>query len=649
MKVDRIVWEQAGIFRLESDQKCGLIKADKKYAYKLTNPEGTINFLPEENLLISSLGGKITVESVLPPVYSTMKKAEDNLFMVFRDNKASLYSLKSGNFYKFPDGISEVKEMQNDMIPCMVGKKWGLYYLTGDMRIPPEFDDISWIDSYWVVTNKGISAILSSDLKSIHNSNYCMVNYLGHGLFSAKKGSNRFILAGSGEVFSGRKVYFEPIDGFGFRIRINGKIGLLSNDNKIVVPPFFDSIREIWPGNMFIVKQNAQYGLFSQEKGMVLPANYSRIRVADPERFLVVQKKMKWGIFDLCGNANLEPQLSQIGPSLKIALLFSNKTLGDTYIFQDHYLISEKIKSQEKSGNDLFIIRTDKQWMLINKSGVNLIGDGCEEIIHLHQNLLGFSKCGKYGIISTNGDLVCLCEFDEIKTFERTLLKVRKGEVYGLIDLNAKEILPVKYEEIRSFNMNYWKVRMSGKYGLISITGKEILPTKYDDIESIKDFWGVKNNGKWGITDFYGNEFIPNKYDEIQLFDNKCLKVRIGREWGLFGLKGEEILPVQYDEILPFEEQYLKVQIDRKWGISDLSGHEILPAKYDSILERKSDGFNVYYVQKHGFVSLKNMKFIPDKEETNRFFNGDTARRSEKDPLPKNNRGGFTTYDFRSI
>lgn len=294
-------------------------------------------------------------------------------------------------------------------------------------------------------------------------------------------------------------------------VKLNGKWGVVNENNQIILPIEYDDIRHN------LIQKNGKWGCFNirQEK-WVIPILYDKL-VRGSEYFKILVEN-KWGIINTKNEMMVEP------------------LYDDILVFQDHC----RIKKDGKWG----LIGLNNNQMMIAPIFENL------EIRSFYQ----IARNGKKSaLIDKTGKLLTAFEYDVINSWNKTLLIVYRGTKSGLINSNGKEVLPIIYDKIYRPS-NDWRpnkrrekkfgvLEKDGKMGLIDTKGKVVLPAWYQDIK---------------------NQSMEQE---------KIFAVKINNKWGYVNKKSDIIIPCQYDDAFPFnEEEIAKINLAGKSGWIDKKG-----------------------------------------------------------------------------
>ncbi len=130
-----------------------------------------------------------------------------------------------------------------------------------------------------------------------------------------------------------------------------------------------------------------------------------------------------------------------------------------------------------------------------------------------------------------------------IKDFREGLAPFRINDKFGVIDSNGIIICPMKYDEIEPFMDGVARVEIFGDYptqfGFIDTKGKEIVPVQYTDADDFfyrsmrfSDLLVVGKNNKYACYDKTGKLVLPMEYSNIGNYRNGLATILKDGKWG---------------------------------------------------------------------------------------------------------------------
>ena len=188
----------------------------------------------------------------------------------------------------------------------------------------------------------------------------------------------------------------------------------------------------------------------------------------------------------------------------------------------------------------------------------------------VHFRLTKVKLNDKYGVIDTEGQIICPVEFDEIYFMDEDLFAVQKQDLVGLMNTQGKYVTPIKYDKLDFMGDDM----LIGKYDfdkneIISLTEQKIIHSEYrvgGMIDKQKQLINIQDTWKNGIMDKTGKIILPPKYNNMRYYSEDLAAVKLYDTWGYIDLKGNEVIPLKYEDASYFSEGLAAVKINGKWG-----------------------------------------------------------------------------------
>ncbi|MEK7433705.1 MAG: WG repeat-containing protein [Cyanobacteriota bacterium] len=355
----------------------------------------------------------------------------------------------------------------------------------------------------------------------------------------------------------------------------NGKIGLLDQDNKEIIPPIYQEIQSV--ENKFIqVKIDDKWLLFEGSGKKISEEKFDFIYFFknNVKNIFILTNNKKDAIFD----ENLKKMTDFIYDQIilnyspKNYLIFKINGKYGAIDFDIKPIISPKYDFLKETGlrNNVFIATLDNKSFLLEAN--------TEEIIsNKYRDLYEFSSIFNF--------LIARNEKDNIFT-------------HGLIDLNGKEILEPKYNSISVLNNEYLIAELGGKETIFDKNLKivESITYPYPDKEG---YFLIKKDGKTGLLNKSGARIAEPKYDHFSFLTDNFISVNIG---GTKKTQGSSLVePIEYIE-------------GGLYGVIDTTGKIIIEPVYEGLFYYETYLSDSYEYSSNYFYTNKNNKqFLFDK------------------------------------
>nr|WP_315194892.1 WG repeat-containing protein [uncultured Flavobacterium sp.] len=367
--------------------------------------------------------------------------------------------------------------------------------------------------------------------------------------------------------------------------------GLLTRDNKVLIPFEWDDIRTIsGVDNYFILqdKKSSLRGVYNLISGkFVIPCEYNTLETLDNNNYYRVNNQKGYNVVSIDNKPKFKNWYTELNT------VYNSKN----FIVK----INDKMGIIDENENIILPI----EYKSISTSAYN---DG---------SFLAVNKEGKYGCVLVTGKISLPFEYDFINYNYSNSLKTIKNNKCGLIQINSGspyEIVTCEYDNI-DINNDTFIVKKNGLYGMLDSFGKVLTPCEYVSIEKIskKDNYSrsyvyiAQKNKKFSLLDKSGQQITTNTFSGISPvpyinttggYDSEgrfsYLSYQNNAKMGLLDMLGQEVLETKYTEIVGETNNNLLVKLNGKMGIYNLlNKNEVVPCIYDQIILDKSGSYGI--------------------------------------------------------
>lgn len=371
----------------------------------------------------------------------------------------------------------------------------------------------------------------------------------------------------------------------------NGFFGVLSRDNKVLIPFEWGGISVIsGADNYFILqdKKSSLKGIYNLINGkFVIPCEYKYIETLENSNYYKVNNEKGYNIV----------------------------TIDNKPKFKNWY---SELYTIYNSNN--FIVKINDRMGIIDENENIVLPIEYKDISHSAYNdgsFLAVNKEGKYGCVLINGKISLPFEYDQINYNYSKNLKTIKNNKCGLIQINSGspyEIVTCEYDNIDIDNETFI-VKKNNLYGMLDSFGKVITPCEYTSIEKVlkKDNYSknfiyiAQKNKKFILLDKSGQQVTTNSFSGISpvpfintngYYDSEArfsyLSYQNNNKTGLLDMLGQEVLETKYTEITGEINNNLLVKLNGKVGIYNLlNKKETIPCIYDQIVFDKNGTYGI--------------------------------------------------------
>ena len=155
---------------------------------------------------------------------------------------------------------------------------------------------------------------------------------------------------------------------------------------------------------------------------------------------------------------------------------------------------------------------------------------------HVAQNTMAntqiYSENNKFGLKSTEGDIIAAADFQKIIRLGETSFIVQKKNKFGIMDCDGNFIIKPKFRHAERVLGKFAKLGNDHDYGIYDEQGDIIVQPEYSKIDLL--FGGMfltYKDFKYGIVDFEGKQLIDNKCDDIYMPKPNIMRIQYNGKW----------------------------------------------------------------------------------------------------------------------
>lgn len=341
-----------------------------------------------------------------------LKKMKTTIYTLFLGIQILILSSCGGDNFK------------PELIPVLVGEKWGYIDLEGKYAINPQFDNADYfVDGIALVQSSGKYGYITKDGKYLINAQYKDASNFSEGLAAVvpengkikyidKKGNVKFELSNAeyaGDFHNGLA-----------RVLMNDKWGFVDQTGKVIINAIYDRVDD-FVGNLAGFKVINEKDKISEEQ---------------------------WGYLDKSGKIVINAQFKSVG--------YFSDGLARVSIDNEKYgFIDEKGK---------YVINPQFDWASNFFDGIAAIQQG-----------------DNWGVINKEGKIIINPQFEDINLpATNGLIAVKSNEKWGYIDMDGKYVINPQFEVALNFIGKVAIVKSADKIGLIDKDGKYIVNPQFD-------------------------------------------------------------------------------------------------------------------------------------------------------------------------
>lgn len=412
-----------------------------------------------------------------------------------------------------------------------------------------------------------------------------------------------------------------------------GKLGILTMDGKMLLPPVYDSI-DFRPGTSWKLKKGDKKSIFTAKAGIMLPFKFDEVWNMDGTYYNVVQGG-KWGVYNRTTDKLVIPCIYEdmdycYGCEAKGDYVFAKKNgKWGVVDLQNKVLLDfdyDHQHMQMRSDEWVFCLLKDGVPRSINlKTGENRPVSNARAPEDQTEKMAGGyirkEKDGKWGMLNSAGKLIYDYQYDFIRYdsdevdgyyLPAPYVALRKDDRCGVGDTAGNIIIPVVHSDW-VFNIDSFFVgRKDGLDILYNAKGKQVIAGGFESIDekslsfhrrkSARKIILLKKGGKYGMYNGATGVFTPPKYDDIIVglqmdwTDSVYAAIRMNTadgqyKQGLLDIRtGKELLPAVYTTFNTSDKDHENIVVcdDSLYGVFNLkAGRFTIPVTsgYISLLE----------------------------------------------------------------
>jgi len=422
-----------------------------------------------------------------------------------------------------------------------------------------------------------------------------------------------------------------------YKITKGEKVGLLSNNGTIVLPPVYDSLY-YHNGFAYVVSSTGKptWSLFDTLGIKKTKFEYEALRVVT-EKLFPVKRHSRWGYINRVGVEVVHCVFDSVGKfhAGKSKVVFHGEQgvideNGDWVIFPEKqkitlfndslYLVYKGKQTQLKSFNGELIYFTENEIIIksqyleekidsITTWRISFLGtifdkfkSNLPEPVLFQDSLFIISGQDTKAVVASSGQiLIPFGENEDILPGTEGLIGIERDGYYGFVDFKNKLRIANRYEQVKPFSNALAPVMIRGKWGFIDNKEQIIAQPVYNEVGEFKNgICPVRRDSKWGMIDLAGKIVVEVNFDDLQQTETGLWLSRINNEFGLLDTTGKTILLPRYGSIKPVGGNLIIVSRKGLYGVADHDGVMIVGFMYNQL---------DYDEHRNLFISMKEGKW----------------------------------------
>lgn len=459
-------------------------------------------------------------QELIPFIYDSITIKEGRFICIFKysdpeiiieyNSNGEVITRYNNHEIIIPSIFSVALESCNGLFRVKRAEGWGIMNLRKELIVPTKYAYISdFVGTYAIIGDGDEISSLDEKHSYRDNMNYGLINTQGEVIIEPK--------------YSDITLFKNGYIGF----CECGKMGLMSANLSIIVPPSFERIWEL--GNQFFVVLNNE-----KQSGLISCNNEEIISFGEFDEI----ELFSTGLLKLIKHTYFDP-------IIKIINIQGNVLIGD----DDSYDEITEVESglmlvQKKEYYDYNDDSYYKVYNLFDVNGVRILPYFCKEIHFIENGYLSIKGDKGWGLADITGNIIIEPYYEEELKFENgtSNITVRGSSLIHSINLNGDVNIVNGNKNIKLPKEFYW--------GTEFVNGLSIVRSK-------------KERDKVGIVNLKGKVVIPAVYDKISIMSNDCILVIDGICLGIADIKGRFMFP----PIFSYFKYLTKDRIWVKWNV----------------------------------------------------------------------------------
>ncbi len=359
--------------------------------------------------------------------------------------------------------------------------KWGIVNRAGKSVVPVQYDEIR-IQTYGMFTARTGDKWYLLDAKGqpVNNNTWQQINDFKFLHAAARSGNKAGLITVRGNwAIEPRYDSLSIISDFLVLHEGEGQKGLTAlHTQKFILA--VDTIENI--NNYFRVRLNGKQGILNSRGQEVIPIQYNYISSFSRDSILTVVQGKKKGLMNLGGRTILQPDaLYQdlfVMNDQRVGVRIRNK-----YGFVDdrgRLRIANRYEGIGPFSGGMAAVMIRGSWGYIDKDEVLRVQPHYTEALPFIANTARVRRPGGWGFVNRNGKETVRPQYDSVTVLPTGRYLVWKDGRKGLVNENGRELFGAKFDFLSDHANGFVLLGRNGKLGLSDTGGIEVLPVIYD-------------------------------------------------------------------------------------------------------------------------------------------------------------------------
>lgn len=236
------------------------------------------------------------------------------------------------------------------------------------------------------------------------------------------------------------------------------------------------------------------------------------------------------------------------------------------------------------------------------------------------QTYLPFNHEGKWGVITSTGEVAVPPQFSRVGTFNEGFAVAKLNGYATLIDSTGSKSFPFRYFEIKplahDLGKPLWMARDINGFRIIDKAGEELSPAHFKSLKVVDEFYIGEREAGIGFGKIGNTSFFSRLFDQVD-YDNYTFFCEDNGEQIIYNDRFEVVLKGKIRSVKRMSNTFI-VYAKGKKALYSYQGKLILSnIKEEQLLKQQILGYDpvkasyfLYSEQKESFVYLENEIYI---------------------------------------
>ncbi|MGH1337396.1 MAG: WG repeat-containing protein [Aureispira sp.] len=196
----------------------------------------------------------------------------------------------------------------------------------------------------------------------------------------------------------------------------------------------------------------------------------------------------------------------------------------------------------------LFPVRMNQQWGLVNEAGEMVVETNYEHISRLEKETYYLvQQAGKLGALDKKGKLKLPCQYENLFYLGQELFAAQSTSGWQVINETGKILFDSLDASIDLLQKGFFSYQYQNGLGLAHCNTGQLLPPVYTSLNWVRAAWveAIDTNGGKQWINEQGQELLPRTMQEIE-WSNHGLWTKRNNLWGLYDTTGQCLIPNEW-------------------------------------------------------------------------------------------------------